>query len=92
MKQTAASSSSVSFDTAERTLLNEESYALDPSGKPQTRSAYLQLLPNIRFAFAAMTKCHEADFVVDVRIPLAMDCSAHFAPKGARVCSGQLVL
>jgi len=66
MKQLAASSSSASFDTAESALLNEESYALDPSGKPRTRNAYLQLLPNIRFAFAAMAKCDEADFVVDV--------------------------
>jgi hypothetical protein len=66
MKQVAASSSAMSSDAAERALLNEESYALDPSGKPQTRSAYLPLLSNIRFAFAAIVKCYDAQFVVDV--------------------------
>jgi hypothetical protein len=66
MKQVAASPFLMPLDAAERALLNEESYALDPSGKPQTRSAYLQLLPNVRFAFAAMAKCHGADFIVDV--------------------------
>ena len=40
MKQVAASASAISLDAAERALLNEESYALDLSGKPQTRSAY----------------------------------------------------
>ena len=35
MKQVAASSSSMSLDAAERGLLNEESYALDPTGNPK---------------------------------------------------------
>jgi Transposase IS200 like len=43
MKPVAASASSMSLDAAEPDLLNDESYALDPSGNPQNRSAYLQL-------------------------------------------------
>jgi hypothetical protein len=47
-------------------LAKEESYELDPSGIVKLRSAKLQTLANVRFAFNIFAKCARLDWSLDV--------------------------
>lgn len=66
MKQVALKQKHLPWTSAENAILADEAYRLNEKGDAERVNASLTLLPNIKFAFKALTRSYEARFNLSI--------------------------